>query len=74
MAVVARAMVAGDRVTDELAAGAGGNQLGGVGQISDDCDAGQRPSLTGAECASGGGGGGRPGSEGCGTEEGRHYR
>jgi hypothetical protein len=66
LAVVAGSAVAGDSITEDLAAGAGGVNLGGVGEITDDGDLGQRPRGGGAE-----GAGSRGRGDGGAAEDGR---
>lgn len=67
LAVVLGARVAGDGVLDNLAAGLGGDDLGGVGEVANDGDAGNGARRRGAEGAGGRGHGG-----GATEEHGRH--
>lgn len=58
LAVVAGARVAGNGVLDDLAARVGGHELGRVGEVADDGDAGDGARRRGAEGAGGRGHGG----------------
>lgn len=68
LAVVFGAAVGGDGVPEDLAAGAGGLQLGGVCEIAHDGDLGDGADGRRAECADGA----RGADGGAASKEGRH--
>lgn len=70
LAVVLGTAVASDSVLEDLAARVGGDDLGGVGEVANDADAGDGARSRGAECA----GGGRGGASCAAEEHGRHCR
>lgn len=69
LAVLLRARVAGDSVLDNLATAASRDDLGGVGQVANDGDAGERARGRGAESTSGASRSGGSATE----KHGRHY-
>lgn len=68
LAVIAGAAVAGDGVLDDLAAAAGGDNLGGVSEVADDGHAGNGARGGGAE----GAGSAKGGGSGAAEHEGGH--